>query len=82
MTKWERRRRRESQQKYRKLGPSPATIFENTQVVLCVQWGRISEIEGARILRVRLDQFRKIEESAITLATVVAEKLSKDEDGI
>ena len=40
MTKWERRQRRESQQKYRKLGPSPATILENTQVVLCVELRR------------------------------------------
>ena len=32
MTKWERRCRRESQQKYRKLGPGPTTILENTLV--------------------------------------------------
>ena len=43
MTKWERRCRRESQQKYRKLGPSPATILENTQVVMCVKYGTMTE---------------------------------------
>lgn len=78
MTKWERRIRRERQQKYRKLGPSPATILENTQVVLCVERGRLTEGEGAIILRVDIHDFRRIYSSVIMLAHAVAEKLSED----
>ncbi len=77
MTKWERRCRRESQQKYRKLGPSPATILENTQVVLCVDYGLATEEQGAKALRVRVDEFNKIRESVILLAEVVTGKLSR-----
>lgn len=75
MTKWERRCRRESQQKYRKLGPSPATILENTQVVLCVERGLISTTSGAQILRVGISDFHKIRLSVNDLAIIAAEKL-------
>ena len=78
MTKWERRIRRESQQKYRKLGPSPATILENTQVVLCVARGLLSESEGAKTLRVDVHRFRSICSAATMLAIVIAEKLAED----
>ena len=78
MTKWERRCRRESPQKYRKLGPSPATILENTQVVLCVELGRISEAEGAKALRVDVHEFRNICTKAVTRAGIVYDILSCD----
>ena len=78
MTKWERRCRRESQQKYRKLGTSTATILENTQVVLCVVVGRMTEAEGAEILRVPIGKFNKICSSMISAAEIVAEKLAED----
>jgi len=78
MTKWERRCRRESQQKYRKLGPSPATILENTQVVLCVQIGLISEDEGAKALRVDVHEFRNICVKEIARAGIVYDILSCD----
>ena len=78
MTKWERRCRRESQQKYRKLGPSPATLLENTQVVLCVARGILSESEGAKTLRTDIHDFRIIRSSVIMLAQIVAEKLSEE----
>ena len=78
MTKWERRQRRESQQKYRKLGPSPATILENTQVVLCVARGLLSESDGAKTLRVDIHDFRRIHSSVIMLAQIVAEKIAED----
>lgn len=78
MTKWERRCRRESQQKYRKLGPSPATILENTQVVLCVEHGRLTEGEGARILRVDIHKFRMIRVTVILLASDVSKGLSEE----
>ena len=77
MTKWERRIRRERQQKYRKLGPSPATILENTQVVLCVAYGLLSESDGAKTLRVDIHDFRRIHHSAIMLAQIVAKKLAE-----
>ena len=78
MTKWERRCRRESQQKYRKLGPSPATILENTQVVLCVERGTMTEEKWAKTLRVGLEEFRDIRQSVVVLARSVAGKLSED----
>ncbi len=78
MTKWERRCRRESQQKYRKLGPSPATILENTQVVLCVERGLLSESEGAKALRAEIHDFRRIRSSVIMLAQIVAEKIAEE----
>ncbi len=78
MTKWERRCRRESQQKYRKLGPSPATILENTQVVLCVECGLINASAAAKILRVNINEFRQISLSMARLAITVAEKLDVD----
>ncbi len=78
MTKWERRCRRESQQKYRKLGPSPATILENTQVVMCVKYGTMTEAEGAEALRVRIEEFHAITKSVILEAYVAVEKLSKE----
>lgn len=78
MTKWERRCRRESQQKYRKLGPSPATILENTQVVMCVKCGTMTEEKGAKTLRVGLEEFRDIRQSVVVLARSVAGKLSED----
>jgi len=78
MTKWERRIRRERQQKYRKLGPSPATILENTQVVLCVARGLMSESEGAKSLRTDIHDFRRIYSSVIMLAMSVAERLDAD----
>ncbi len=80
MTKWERRKRRESQQKYRKLGPSPATILENTQVVLCVQIGLISEDEGAKALRVSVHGFRQILAGVIAQARDVSGSLVRDEE--
>ena len=78
MTKWERRCRRESQQKYRKLGPSPATILENTQVVLCVERGLINTTSAAQILRVGINEFRQIRADVNNLAMTVAEKLDVD----
>ncbi len=78
MTKWERRCRRESQQKYRKLGPSPATILENTQVVMCVEHGLLSESEGAKTLRVDIQSFRRIRSAAIMFAIVISEKLAEE----
>ena len=78
MTKWERRQRRESQQKYRKLGPSPATILENTQVVLCVARGLINTFSAAQILRVGINEFRQIRADVTNLAMTVAEKLGAD----
>jgi hypothetical protein len=77
MTKWERRCRRESQQKYRKLGPSPATILENTQVVMCVEHGMLSESEGAKILRVSADGFCRIRASVNDFAISAVEKLAE-----
>ncbi len=65
MTKWERRCRRESQQKYRKLGPSPATILENTQVVLAVECGYIGRARASKILRTNLPGFEKIRDDVI-----------------
>lgn len=65
MTKWERRCRRESQQKYRKLGPSPATILENTQVVLAVECGYIGRPRAAKVLRTNLSGFAKIRDDVI-----------------
>ena len=78
MTKWERRCRRESQQKYRKLGPSPATILENTQVVLCVEHGLLTASDGAEILRVSLDGLCRISESVNAFAIAAVKKLSED----
>lgn len=78
MTKWERRCRRESQQKYRKLGPSPATILENTQVVLCVERGLINTTSAAQILRASTDEFRQIRADVNNLARTVLEKLEAD----
>ena len=78
MTKWERRCRRESQQKYRKLGPSPATILENTQVVLCVERGLINITSAAQILRVGINEFRQMRVDVNNLAMTVAEKLDVD----
>ena len=78
MTKWERRCRRESQQKYRKLGPSPATILENTQVVLCVERGRLTEKEGANILRVDIHKFRMIRSAVLLLAVDVSMGLAEE----
>jgi hypothetical protein len=78
MTKWERRIRRERQQKYRKLGPGPTTILENTQVVLCVMYGLITEAEGAKTLRVDIREFGRIALSVISLANVVAGKLAEE----
>ena len=75
MTKWERRCRRESQQKYRKLGPSPATILENTQVVLCVERGLINTTSAAQILRVGISEFRQIRVDVNNLALTSAEEL-------
>jgi len=75
MTKWERRQRRESQQKYRKLGPSPATILENTQVVLCVERGLINTFSAAQILRVGINEFRQIRADVNNLALTSAEEL-------
>ena len=75
MTKWERRCRRESQQKYRKLGPSPATILENTQVVLCVERGLINITSAAQILRVGINEFRQIRADVNNLALTSAEEL-------
>ena len=75
MTKWERRCRRESQQKYRKLGPSPATILENTQVVLCVERGLINTFSAAQILRVGINEFRQIRADVNNLALTSAEEL-------
>ena len=79
MTKWERRQRRESQQKYRKLGPSPATILENTQVVMCVQIGMISDDEAAKALRVSIHGFRQILAGVIDQAGDVVRGLLRDE---
>ena len=79
MTKWERRCRRESKQKYRKLGPSPATILENTQVVLCVERGLLNEEEGASALRVSINGFRQIRSCVIAQAGVVSGCLVRDE---
>ncbi len=79
MTKWERRCRRESQQKYRKLGPSPATLLENTQVVLCVDRGILSEPEGAKALRVSIHGFKQIRAGVILQASVVSGSLVPDE---
>lgn len=81
MTKLERRCRRESQQKYRKLGPSPETILENTQVVLCVQIGLISEDEGAKALRESIHLFRQIRSGVIAQARDVFGSLVRDEYG-
>lgn len=78
MTKWERRIRRERQQKYRKLGPSPATILENTQVVLCVEHGRLTEKEGANILRVDIHKFRMIRSAVLLLASDVSKCLAEE----
>ena len=78
MTKWERRCRRESQQKYRKLSPSPATILENTQVVLCVERGLINTTSAAQILRASTDEFRQIRADVNNLARTVLEKLEAD----
>ena len=78
MTKWERRQRRESQQKYRKLGPSPATLLENTQVVLCVELGRMSESDGAKTLRVDIHGFRRIRSFVMMLADIVSGKLAEE----
>ena len=78
MTKWERRCRRESQQKYGKLGPSPATILENTQVVLCVAYGLATEEEGAKALRMRVDEFHKLRASVILLARIVSGNLAEE----
>lgn len=78
MTKWERRCRRESQQKYRKLGPSPATLLEDTQVVMCVKYGTMTEAEGAEALRVRIEEFNTITKSVILEAYVAVEKLAKE----
>jgi len=75
MTKWERRQRRESQQKYRKLGPSPATILENTQVVLCVERGLINITSAAQILRVGINEFRQMRVDVNNLALTSAEEL-------
>lgn len=75
MTKWERRQRRESQQKYRKLGPSPATILENTQVVLCVERGLINTFSAAQILRVGINEFRQMRVDVNNLALTSAEEL-------
>jgi hypothetical protein len=75
MTKWERRCRRESQQKYRKLGPSPATILENTQVVLCVERGLINITSAAQILRVGINEFRQMRVDVNNLALTSAEEL-------
>ena len=78
MTKWERRCRRESQQKYRKLGPSPATILENTQVVLCVERGLINITSAAQILRVGINEFRQMRVDVNNLALTSAEELDVD----
>ena len=78
MTKWERRFRRESQQKYRKLGPSPATILENTQVVLCVERGLINITSAAQILRVGINEFRQMRVDVNNLALTSAEELAED----
>ena len=78
MTKLERRIRRERQQKYRKIGPSPATILENTQVVMCVEHGLVSASEGAEILRVSADEFRRIRASVNSFAIAAVENLSDD----
>ena len=75
MTKWERRCRRESQQKYRKLGPSPATILENTQVVLCVERGLINITSAAQILRVGINEFRQMRVDVNNLALTSVEEL-------
>ena len=75
MTKWERRCRRESKQKYRKLGPSPATILENTQVVLCVERGLINITSAAQILRVGINEFRQMRVDVNNLALTSAEEL-------
>ena len=75
MTKWERRCRRESQQKYRKLGPSPATILENTQVVLCVERGLINTTSASQILRVGINEFRQMRVDVNNLALTSAEEL-------
>ena len=75
MTKWERRCRRESQQKYRKLGPSPATILENTQAVLCVERGLINITSAAQILRVGINEFRQMRVDVNNLALTSAEEL-------
>ena len=75
MTKWERRIRRERQQKYRKLGPSPATILENTQVVLCVERGLINITSAAQILRVGINEFRQMRVDVNNLALTSAEEL-------
>lgn len=78
MTKWERRCRRESQQKYRKLGPSPATILENTQVVLCVERGLINTFSAAQILRVDIHKFRMIRSAVLLLASDVSKCLAEE----
>ena len=78
MAKWERRCRRESQQKYCKLGQSPATLLENTQVVLCVELGRMSESDGAKTLRVDIHGFRRIRSFVMMLADIVSEKLAEE----
>ena len=79
MTKWERRCRRESQQKYRKLGPSPATILENTQDVLCVERGLINITSAAQILRVGINEFRQIRVDVNNLALTSAEELDVED---
>lgn len=78
MTKWERRIRRERQQKYRKLGPSPATILESTQVVLCVERGLISITYAAQILRANIHEFRQIRADVNSLARTAMEKLEAE----
>jgi len=78
MTKWERRCRRESQQKYRKLGPSPATILENTQVVLCFQYGLLSEASCIKALRMEVDEFHRMRKSMLETAIVSAGKLAAE----